>query len=146
MIKRGEWKQNDSDLLAHFIDVVSLIGGSKWRRAPLKVGITNPAESVLPTNEMLIFVGIYFRQLFCDDQLLNHARNTYARFCDSDSRRQMAKAGYKSAVASWNAVPLAFHVYDEKVRRPAKITALPITAQLFNTFLYGAHVLHSRGR
>jgi hypothetical protein len=143
---RESWRQVDSDLLGHFIDVVSVIAKSEWVRSKLSSGISNPGDAVLPSHQNLVFVAVYFRQLFCEDLLLCHATNTYKRFCDSDSRREAAEGAYKAAVQAWNDVPIVVSMYRHVNADAADVGSRPTVAQLFNAFMYGAHIFQSRGK
>ena len=143
MQKRQEWQQSDSDTLAQFIDVAGCISRSSWRNAKLMVGISNPATSELPSHEMLIFVAVYFRQLFGGDGLIGRAKNCHNRFTSSSIRRDWVAEECKAALDAWKEVPLAVTVYNYKSGLNGQSPSLE---ELFNAFLYGAYAFHSLGK
>ncbi len=137
-------KQTDSNVLAHFIDVVGLIQRSTWRKHKLKVGISVPTESDLPSHEAFVFAVVYFRQLF-SDKLLGRAKNTYGKLSQFPDRVSTVNSKYQSAIAAWDSPPqglkIASHLPGSGI---STLDKLPTLSELFECFTYGAHVLHSR--
>jgi hypothetical protein len=145
MQRASEWEQRHSDELAQFLDVASIISRSTWRHAQFKLGLSDPADSDLPPFESLVFVGIYFRQLFGGDNLFRRAVNIHARFTSSEPRRHWVKWESKAAAKDWDSPPfvpaLSVAVGGEMLVAGER----PKLRELFSAFLYGAYVLHSIG-
>lgn len=143
MLNADKWEQKHSDLLAQFMDVVTCLQHSSWRKVKMKVGITSPKDSELPNQEQLVYVAVYFRQLFNNDNLANLVKNTYIQFSSSDIRKNWFSEEYKAATSVWESPP----VFAEIVSQHAKSqpSELPKLRELFAAFMYGAHVLHSVG-
>lgn len=140
---REDWTQEDSDLMGHFIDVVSIISRSAWHGHKLKVSIREEDNSDLPSQEPLVFASIYFRQLFSQkDRLLKSVHDLYLRFSADRRRMEAVSRTFKQAKEKWNDVPSPNKVWH---RTQKQIGEPPTLSELFDAFLYGTHVLHSIG-
>jgi hypothetical protein len=66
MKNRPDWRQADSDVLAHFIQVNQQICGPRWhaRKNSFKVPGDQLLEAECPDLEQFVFAAVYFRQLF----------------------------------------------------------------------------------
>lgn len=143
MKNREDWTQGDSDLMGHFLDVVSIISRSVWYGHELKVSIREEDNSDLPPQEPLVFASIYFRQLFSQkDRLLKSVHNLYLKFSDNQQRMEDVRRAFKQAKKKWDDVPSpskVWHLTQKQTETP------PTLSKLFDAFLYGTHVLHSIG-
>jgi hypothetical protein len=140
--REAEQKQKDSNILAHFIDVVGLIQRSSWIKHKLTVGISDPADTSLPTHEAFVFVAVYFRQLLAGDKLLGNAKNTYGKLSSSPDRVRIVNTESKTVTDAWDAVPQSLSIASHVPGQP-KVASLPKLSDLFECFMYGAHVFHS---
>jgi len=129
-----KWRQNDSDIIAHFIQVQRQIVESRWAKSKLRIQYTeNCTESAtLPDFESLVYASIYFRQLSSeDDKLFKLACDTYNRFVDNDAKKQWIKHERKAFDKLLNAQIFPF--------RSQIIT----NRELIEIFLYGALIIHA---
>jgi hypothetical protein len=86
----------------------------------------------LPSLEPLIYVAVYFRQLYSnDDKLFKSACDTYNRFVDNDVKRHWVKNEKESfeGILKARTIPCEF--------------TNTVNRELIEAFLYGALILHS---
>jgi hypothetical protein len=129
-----KWRQNDSDILAHFIQVQRQIVESKWAKSKLRIQYTekHTESATLPEFESLVYASIYFRQLYSEnDKLFKLACDTYNRFVDNDAKKQWIKHERKAFDELLNAqiFPFRFQNITNK--------------ELIEIFLYGALIIHA---
>lgn len=143
MKNREDWTQGDSDLVGHFLDVVSIISRSVWYGHKLKVSIREEDNSDLPPQEPLVFASVYFRQLFSQkDRLLKSVHDLYLKFSDDQRRMEAVRRAFKQAKGKWNDVPTPNGLWLTTGKGTG---TQPTLSELFDAFLYGTHVLHSIG-
>src|SRR5690349_4432187 len=85
----GEWKQLDSDMLAHLLQVQKQIQESRWNKANVRFREQGSQllDHSFPEFEDFVFAAIYLRQLIAkDDNLLEDAADRYCRFVDCQIR------------------------------------------------------------
>ncbi len=127
------WKQEHSDILAHFLQVHSQIAKSRWLKEDCKLTHDgNKLSSKVPSFESLIYVAIYFRQLYSQkDKLFRSACDAYIRFVDNDEKLSWVKNERDSFSKKLEECPLFCDIDGIKNK------------DLIEAFLYGALVLHS---
>jgi hypothetical protein len=133
MRNKDAWQQKDSDTLAHFLQVNRQIAKSRWLKE--KCTLTSKGsktDSQVPSFESLVYVSIYFRQLFPDDdKLFSAACNTYKRYVANEAKIIWVKCEKKSFLAILKEKPLFAS------------TAEGTNANLIDAFLYGALLFHT---
>lgn len=144
MQKRASWRQHHSDLLAQFLDVASLISNSTWHKSPTKFNIRSNGPASLPSHESLIFAALYFRQLFGGDGILSQAVKIHRRFSESQIRVHWIEYESSSARECWTTPLIELTMCSHILKTPA--TLKPTLNELFDAFLYGAHVLYGYGK
>ncbi len=128
----SKWSQEDSDIVAHFLQVHGQISHSRWKKSKIsfKHKGNNLLDSRFPAFEDFVFVAVYFRQ-FTEkkDNLLNDASNRYRDFVDCQIRNV------------W--------IYEEQERFSALLDNDTLTLpgykfrELFDAFLYGSLLIHN---
>lgn len=131
MRNRGDWTQQDSDVLAHFLQVQAQIANSKWNKADVRY--TTQGDQLLdhsfPEFEDFVFAAVYLRQLIAkDDSLLQEVVDRYCRFVDCALRAAWVHCEGAQFKAELNGT--AFLLSNYTVR------------ELFDAFMYGAALLH----
>jgi len=131
----AEWRQMDSDILAHFLQVHGQLSNSKWYHS--KTSYTMQGENILgssfPTFESFVFAAVYLRQLISSankDNLFDDAVNRYVNVADCQIRNIWMVEEKKRFAWILDNKPLYPTVGNIKVR------------ELFNLFLYGSGLMH----
>jgi hypothetical protein len=127
----GDWTQQDSDILAHVIQVQSQIQHSRWNKSDVHFSVQGDklVDHSFPEFEDFVFAAVYFRQLIGKrDSLLKDAVTRYCRFVDCQIRRSWIQHELKSfnnALAGDAFMMPGYNVRD-----------------LFDAFMYGAALMH----
>jgi hypothetical protein len=127
----GGWTQMDSDILAHLIQVHSQIQHSRWNKANVHMTVQGGQviEHSFPDFEDFVFAAVYFRQLIAkNDSLLKDAVSRYCGFVDCQIRPAWVLHELTAFVSALDGA--AFMMPGYTVR------------ELFDSFLYGAALLH----
>lgn len=133
MRNKDAWQQKDSDTLAHFLQVNRQIAKSRWLKEECTLASKgSKIDSQVPSFESLVYVSIYFRQLFSDDdKLFSDACNTYKRYVANEAKIIWVECEKKSF----------FAILKEK---PIFSSTTGVTnANLIDAFLYGALLFHA---
>ncbi|MGD9855845.1 MAG: hypothetical protein AB7U20_12945 [Planctomycetaceae bacterium] len=125
------WTQEDSDTLAHFIQVHAQISRSSWRKQKVTFNSCGEETSgTFPDLESFVYVAVYFRQLFSDkDRLFEDACDRYIRAVDSPVKAAWIHKEREAGLNHWAS--------------PGWMVPTHTTEDLFNAMLYGAHLVHS---
>lgn len=86
---QANWRQRDSDILAHLIQVQRQIHHSRWNKSDIRFEIQGDQlrDYAFPEFEHFVFDAVYFRQFIADnDRLLKDAVTRYCRFVDCNIR------------------------------------------------------------
>ena len=128
----ADWTQDDSDTLAHFIQVHKQIAQSSWRKANCRFTSVGGevTDSTFPGLESFVYVAVYFRQLLAQrDQLFVRACDCYAKSVASPAKGAWVTAEKNRCLSSWGSPTFFIKEYS--------------TQDLFDAFLYGTYLLHS---
>ncbi len=127
-----KWEQIESNTIAHFVQSVSYVSSSSWRKADIKFPITpNAVEPTMPDLESFAFAAIYFRQLSPEEKLLDDAVAAYAKHSNSSVKTSWITAEQEQFNKSWlRSATLEFFVTSVN------------TFELFQAFLYGGFLIH----
>ncbi|MFQ5734807.1 MAG: hypothetical protein ACE5KM_22975 [Planctomycetaceae bacterium] len=127
----ADWHQDDSDTLAHFIQVHWQIAESSWLKDDCN--FTSCGDNTggrFPDLESFVFVAVYFRQLFSDrDHLFSDACECYVRAVDSPVKAAWVNKEKERCLSAWNEPGLFINNHSRE--------------EVFNAMMYGAHLLHS---
>jgi len=130
---KGRWEQKHSDTLAHFLQVHGQIANSSWlkEKCNLKI-IGDNIESEVPSLEQLIYVSVYFRQLYSErDRLFKDACDTYMNFVENEAKQQWVMYEKKCFLGGLNGPPM--------FPPGGKVSS----KEIIEVFLYGALIIHS---
>lgn len=132
IISVEKWKQQDSDILAHLINVQIQIQNSRWMKTDESVQwtIKNVSQCKMPEFEDFVFAAVYLRNLTSrKDCLLKKAVNVYCNHADSDIRK------------TW--IQYELSQFEKQLKNNALMLQEEISVEkLFKVFLYGASLLH----
>ena len=130
---KDKWRQEDSDILAHFLQVNRQIAKSRWLKEKCTLTIKgSKTDSQVPSFESLVYVSIYFRQLFPDDdKLFSTACNIYKSYVADEAKIIWVECEKKSFLAILKEKPLFAN------------TAGVTNTNLIDAFLYGALLFHT---
>jgi hypothetical protein len=126
-----EWTQQDSDILAHLIQVQKQIQQSRWNKADVRFKIKGDQllDHAFPEFEDFVFAAVYLRQLIAKkDSLLEDAITRYCRFVDCQTR------------PAWLQYELA--AFKSVLDGPTFILPGCTVRELFDAFMYGAALFH----
>jgi hypothetical protein len=123
--------QDDSDVLAHFVQVVKQIATSSWLKQKCQLGGQRGDDAVFPSLESFVFAAVYIRQLMAKrDSLLKDACETYCRCTSSSVKAMWVNAERDGAMKHW--------------KNNGPFVLGNSTEHLFEMMVYGAHLLHTR--
>lgn len=130
---QADWSQDNSDTIAHFIQVVGQIQTSTW--ASSKVGFKTKGDELIssdfPSWESFVYATIYFRQLYSvKDKLFKDACKLYYEFVDSPAKASWIQCEQKAFDSVLDMKDAVF-IPNRKGR------------EIFEAFLYGALLVHS---
>ncbi len=131
MLTPENWRQEDSDLAAHLIQVDRQIQNSRWRNFKLSVVISDaePYEHSIPPFEDFVYAAMYFRQLVVTkDNILNKCVDRYTPFIGDKLRSHWILAEQEQFNASLDDSPLLLKGYSRR--------------DIFDAFMYGASLVH----
>ncbi|TWU13356.1 hypothetical protein CA54_21910 [Symmachiella macrocystis] len=125
------WTQEDSDIVAHFIQVRAQISRSLWLQKECTFNSCgNSRPGTFPDLESFVYVAVYFRQLFAHkDRLFTDACDRYIRAVDSPAKMAWMAKEREAGLNYW--------------KSPGLIVPTHTTEDLFNAMLYGTHLIHS---
>jgi hypothetical protein len=134
LIKKEEFSQNDSDTLAHFIQAYSQIAKSQWMKDKCRlISRGDKLEAFTPAFESLVYVSIYFRQLYSTtDALFKASCEIYKNHIESRGKIVWLTYEYESFQSQLKS-PLI----------PPCSNVLYSSEDIIEAFLYGALIMHS---
>lgn len=129
------WKQRDSDILAHFLQVHKQLIRSRWFAAK-KSFTTQGGELIdasMPDLEQFVFAAVYFRQFTArKDNLLGDAAKRYCSHVACPIRKDWVQFEADAFAATLARPPFPFANKDD-----------PTLRDLFDAFIYGASLVHT---
>lgn len=132
--------QDESDVIAHFIQVVSVLQNSSWCKKRLvfqsNINGDHLQRGDMPSLEETIFAILYIRQLICDagnDDLLNTASNFYLKHVADNVKVAYVKERKKE----WN------HYLKEEPQHVVVAQKISSNWDFIESFAYGALIIHS---
>ena len=137
----AKWTVESANTLAHFFQVVDHIAGSQWYHSPISMTIAARQEiisSAFPSVESALGILLLFRQLYSSDpkdDLFNRACGVYLRYVDHEGKAEWIKA----EKGSFN------RLLTSSADMPGA-DAPCSTKEVLDVFLYGAGLVHSRGK
>lgn len=126
-----EWRQYDSDVLGHLVNVQIQLQESKWANFNISYQYQGSEllNCTLPTLEDFLFAAVYLRQCIADrDRLLDKAVKIYCKFNTSDTKEVWIKHELSAFTSK----------LTEKYFASPNYT----TQELFDAFVYGSSLLH----
>jgi hypothetical protein len=141
MRAQDKWSIETANTMAHFFQVVDHVATSEWYRSPVSVSYDQSERvlsSVFPTVESALGMLLLFRQLYSSDNkddLFNRACGTYLRHVDHPGKEAWVRAEKKS--------------FNLQLSGPPSLPNMGVnctTRQLVDMFLYGAGLIHARGK
>jgi len=131
------FSQKDSDLFAHFIQIIKVLQDSEWYKMPTKVSWhqENGTKANLPSFEHTVFALTCIRQFTGQDDLLNRTCNRYKHFIDCVKRENIVKRQndfnkFLDGKIADHSGDTCLHEYFNNTR------------QFIDAFLYGALIIH----
>ncbi len=127
--------------LAHFFQIVDQIAASLWYRSPVSMTIVDGKgiiRSAFPSVESALGILALLRQMYSSDpkdDLFNRACGTYLRHVDHQGKQ-------KWVIAEKNS-------FNRLLSNPPGLTGADMpctTKEVLDMFLYGAGLMHSRGK
>lgn len=129
MKDKDKWTQKNSDLLAHFLQVVGQIQRSRWIKAPCTMTVSGgKRQGEFSSLEEFVYAAAYFRQLF-SDHLFQNACRCYYQFADSPPKVSWVGAEAKG--------------FNDALGRETQFVKGFNRRSLIECFLYGAGLFHS---
>ncbi len=136
------WSQDDSDTIAHFLQVQKQLATSTWLNNPCRLSTSgNQSRGEFPDIESFVYAAVYFRQLFCgscdksnaikEDLLFIDTCDRYIRSVDSIAKASWMHHEKEAAIKEWGST--------------SSLSMIPgkSTKQVFEALLYGSHLMHS---
>ncbi len=130
--------QENSDVLANFIQCHGQIQKSTWKKSPLRIelgaaGLDSPSETgtaEIPSTEAFVFAAVYFRQL-CpgSDHLFDHACDIFKEKTGSNVK------------ATW--IAKEQELFEKSWSTHLGMLTKTTTKDLFRAYLYGSYLIHS---
>lgn len=137
MVRKEQWTTDTANALAHFFQLVEVIGTSEWLRSELSIctpAAAGPAPWIksfrCPDLGQMYSILSPIRQLYASDDAFNHACNVYMRFVKDERKRAWIKETKK-----------CFNGYLESVSRPYAVESYTVR-QLLDLVMYGAGLVH----
>lgn len=127
----SDWSQEDSDVIAHFIQVQSQIASSRWMKSNCSFTLCGDelADQDFPTLEDFVFAAVYLRQFIAKkDDLFSDAVKRYCLAVDCRSR------------GAW--MDFELNQFHSKLNNDSFRLKGYSVRQLFDAFMYGAGILH----
>ncbi len=141
MREAESWSVDTANALAHFFQVVDHIVLSTWYRSPFAITMFKGKgiiSSVFPSVESALGILVLLRQLYSSDpkdNLFNRACGAYLRHADHKGKSCWVKAEKA--------------IFNTMLSKPPGLPGAqcPFTvSELLDMFLYGASLIHSRGK
>jgi len=134
-IQRKEaWNVQSSNTLAHFYQLVEVIGNSDWMKIPVCINTSGDSRNInsfeCPNLSQLYAILLPFRQLYSNDDALNHACKVYLRHTADERKRDWVKANKN-----------AFNGFLDSAPKPHNIEQYSVR-QLLDLVMYGAGLIH----
>jgi hypothetical protein len=135
--RKEQWSTESANALAHFFQLVEVIGTSEWLKSDLSIG--TPAFSGIapwinsfqcPDLGQMYSILLPIRQLYASDDAFNHACNVYMRFAKDDRKRRWIKETKK-----------CFNAYLDSVAQPHAVDSYTVR-ELLDLVMYGAGLVH----
>jgi len=140
---KDKFTQQDSDLFAHFIQVVCVMQHSTWYKmitnGTLQINMNQDGKTraLMPPLELTAFALLYIRQLISNkDDLVNKACNKYKCFIANDEKRAYIdelKNEFNSYL-NCDLTEISHYVVLEKYVKSNR--------ELIDSFAYGALIIH----
>ena len=136
-----QWTVETANTFAQFFQVVDHIAVSRWYQSPASITLVDGrgiVHSAFPSVESALGILLLLRQLYSSDpkdDLLNRACGAYLRHAD-----HLGKSGWVRAEKDG---------FNEHLKRPPPLPGMDVscsTRELLDVFLYGAGLVHSRGK
>ncbi len=127
--------QDDSNTIAHLMEIVGFLANSSWYRSPPALTFrtqneTSEIDSTFPNVQEMHEVVLAIRQLYASDELFNRAANCYAKIC-GDSR----KVNWVGDIKKW------FNLFLDGPNSFPMIKGVKVR-ELLDAFLYGGRIVH----
>jgi len=129
-IKRQDWTQKKSDIVAHFIQVSGQISRSTWAKSPCTFTVQGGKvlKSEFASTEAFVYAAVYFRQLYAEDKLMSQACDIYANHA-GDTQKVV---WIRNELTTFNSTLAGGCIFYRD---------LPLR-DLMDAFLYGALIMH----
>lgn len=133
-----DMSQEESDTIAHFIQLVSVLQKSSWYKHNLtyQENMNGDGENRgdMPSLEQTVLALVYFRQLLdSNDNVLINATNTYKKYSSNEQKNDYINAKRRSVYTLLDREP---HFNNVK-------NIVDTYKTLFNVFLYGSLIIHN---
>ena len=137
MRRKEQWTVESANALAHFFQLVQVIGNSEWLRADLSIDSSVPVGQPSWVNSFqcpnlgyTYSILLPIRQLYAADEAFNRSCNTYMRHVGDDRKLAWIKERKKTFNGYLDSIPGPFSISGLKVR------------ELLNLIMYGAGLVH----
>lgn len=131
--------QDDSNMIAHFLETVGYVANSSWYRSPPALTFRTQdqdtqVDSSFPDTFETQGVLLALRQLYASDKIFNKALKSYLRVCGDEK-----KVGWVEQIKK------AFDKYLEASGLFPVVAGVSVR-ELLDAFLYGSRIAHSHER
>jgi hypothetical protein len=128
--------QDNSNTIAHWLEIVVFLANSSWYRSPPALTFrtqneTSEIDSSFPNVGEMHEVALAIRQLYASDQLFNRAVNCHAKIC-GDSK----KVNWVGDIKKW------FNNFLDGANSFPMINGVNVR-ELLDAFLYGGRIVHA---
>ena len=137
MRRKEQWTVESANALAHFFQLVEVIGNSEWIRSDLSIlssaSVGTPSwinSFQCPNLGQTYSILLPIRQLYASDEAFNRSCNTYMRHVGDDRKLGWIKERKK-----------IFNSYLDSIPGPFSISGLKVQ-ELLNLVMYGAGLAH----
>ncbi len=137
IVRKELWDTDAANTLAHFFQLVEIIGNSEWLKARLSINTpASPASAPwinsfqCPDLSQMYSILLPIRQLYANDNALNNACNVYLRHIGDERKRRWVKETKKE-----------FNAFLERVPQPHTIEGYTVR-KLVDLVMYGAGLVH----
>jgi hypothetical protein len=127
--------QDDSNTIAHFLEVIRFLATSSWYHSPPFLTFrtqdkASEIDSLFPNVHEIHEIALAVRQLYGSDQLFNRAVNCYSKICGDNKK------------VTWvGEIKKQFNAFLDETSFPA-IKDVNVR-QLLDAFLYGGRIAHA---
>jgi hypothetical protein len=137
IVRKELWTVESANALAHFFQLVEVIGTSDWLKSALS--ISTPTASGIhpcvnsfecPSLGQMYSILLPVRQLYASDNAFNHACKVYLRHVEDERKRWWVGQTHKMFNAYLESVPSPHAIENYKVR------------ELLDLVMYGAGLVH----